>query len=65
MNSVLGHDSVLLDYTRLGKTWATEMNFVMNHGLGAGSIARPVDQKSTRYLVMKDHSIFSYLYILQ
>ena len=30
-----------------GTTWANEMNFVMNHATGAGSIARPVDQLSS------------------
>ena len=33
-------------YVRLRTTWANEMNFVMNHAPRAGSIARPVDQKS-------------------
>ena len=28
-------------------TWANEMNFVMNHAPGAGSIARPVGQQSS------------------
>ena len=29
-----------------GKVWANELNFVMNHAPGAGSI-RPVDLKSS------------------
>ena len=35
MNGVLGHNSAL----GLGTTWAKEMNFVMKHAPGAGSIA--------------------------
>ena len=42
MNDVLSHDSV-----RLYWAGANEMNFVMNHAPGAGSIARPVDQQSS------------------
>ena len=38
MNGVLGHDSVLQGYTGPDTTWANEMNSVMNHALGAGSI---------------------------
>ena len=30
-----------------GTIWASEMNFDMNHALGAGSIARPVDLQSS------------------
>ena len=30
-----------------GTTWANELNFVLNHAPGAGSIARPVDQQSS------------------
>ena len=30
-----------------GKTWANEMNFVMNHAPGAGSNAQPADQQSS------------------
>ena len=37
MNAVKEHDSA----------WANEMNFVMNHAPGAGSLARPVDQQSS------------------
>ena len=37
MNGVLGHYSALQGYT--GTTWANEMNFVMDHFPGAGSIA--------------------------
>ena len=47
MNGDLGPDSALYGYTGTGTTWATEMNFVMNHASGVGSIARPVDQQST------------------
>ena len=36
---LLGHDSALLGYAGPGTTWANEMNFVMNHAPGAGSIA--------------------------
>ena len=46
MIGVLGHDSALYGYTGLGTTWANDMNFVMNHALGAGLIARTVDQQS-------------------
>ena len=38
MNVVLGNDSALLGYTGHWKTWAYEMNFVMHHAHGAGSI---------------------------
>ena len=44
---VLGHDSVSQGYTGQDTTWANEINFVMNHAPGAGSIARPVDQHSS------------------
>ena len=37
MNAVLGHNSALVYW--VGTTWANEMNFVMNHAPGAGSIA--------------------------
>ena len=47
MNDVSGHNSTLLGYTVSGTTWANEMNLVMNHDPGAGSIARPVDPQST------------------
>ena len=48
MIGVLGHDSALLGYTGTGTTWpANEMNFVMNHALGAGLIAWPVDKQSS------------------
>ena len=43
MNGVLGHDSALQGCTGQGTTWVNEMNFVMDHAPGAGSIARPVD----------------------
>ena len=39
MYGVLGHNSALT-------TWANEMNFVVNHVPGVGSIAQPVDQQS-------------------
>ena len=35
----LGHDSALKGFTGPGTTWANEINFVMNHAPGAGSIA--------------------------
>ena len=47
MNGVLGHDSVLYVYTRPGTTWANEMNIVVNHAPGAGSIAQPVNYQSS------------------
>ena len=47
MNSVQGHNSALEGYTAPETTWANEMNFIMNHAPGAGSIARPVDQQSS------------------
>ena len=43
MNGVLSHDSALQGFTGPGTNWANEMNFVMNHAAGEGSIARPVD----------------------
>ena len=46
INGVLGHNSALTGYTGLGITRANEMNIVMNHVPGAGSIPRPVDQQS-------------------
>ena len=46
MNGVLGHDSALVWLYWAGATWDIEMNFVMKHALGAGLIARPVDQQS-------------------
>ena len=45
--AVLGHNSALLGYIKPGITYANEMNFVMNHAPGAGSLARPVDPQST------------------
>ena len=42
MISDLGHDSALSGYTGPGTKWANEMNFIMNHAPGAGSIVRPV-----------------------
>ena len=38
MVGVLVHDSVLQGYTSPGTTWANDMNFIMNHAPGAGSI---------------------------
>ena len=38
MNVVLGHNSALYDYNRLGTIWVNEMNFIVNHAPGAGSI---------------------------
>ena len=46
INGVLGHDSVWQGYTGPNTTWANEINSVMNHAPGAGSLARPVDQQS-------------------
>ena len=43
MNGVLAHDSALYGYIGSGTTWVNEMNFVMNHAPGAGSIAQLVD----------------------
>ena len=47
MVGVLGHNSALKGYTGPGTTWADEMNFVLNHAPGAGSLARPVHQQSS------------------
>ena len=47
MIDVLGHDFALSGTTGQGTTWASELNFVMNHTPGAGSIAGPVDQQSS------------------
>ena len=44
MIGILGHDSALYGYTGQGTILANEMNFVMNHATGAGSIDRPVSQ---------------------
>ena len=38
-------------YTGPGTTWGNEMNFVMKHAPGAGSIARPVKQQSCATLI--------------
>ena len=51
MNGVLGTDSALQGNTGPGTTWSNEMNFVMNHGPGAGLIAKPVDQQSSMLLL--------------
>ena len=47
MNGVLGHSSAWQGYTGPGTTCANEMNYVMNHAPGAGSLARPVDLQSS------------------
>ena len=47
MTGVLDHDSAIQGYTQPGTTWANEMNIVMNHAPGAGSIARLVYQQSS------------------
>ena len=47
MNGVLGHDSAFVRLCWAGDNLANEMNFVMNHAPGAGSITRPVDQRAT------------------
>ena len=44
INGVLGPYSAPVRLTGTGTSWANEINFVMNHAPGAGSIARPVDQ---------------------
>ena len=59
MIGVLVHDSTLYGYTGPGTTWASEMNFVMNHAPGTGSIARPVDQQS-RALPLYHGMVFRY-----
>ena len=46
MNGISSHDSAHVRLFWPGTTWANEPNFVMNHALGAGLIARPVDQQS-------------------
>ena len=47
MNGVQGHDSALQGYTGPRTAWANEINFVMSHAPGAGSIAQPVDLQSS------------------
>ena len=39
MNGVLGCDLALYGYTEPGITWDYDMNFIINHTPGAGSIA--------------------------
>ena len=39
---ILAHVSAVQGNTGPGTTWANEMNFIINHAPGAGSIARPV-----------------------
>ena len=38
-------------FTGLGTTWTNEMDFGMNHALGAGLITRPVDLQSSTLLL--------------
>ena len=40
MNGILGHNSLLYCYIRLGINWATKMNFGRNHAPGAGLITQ-------------------------
>ena len=47
MIGALGHDSAPQGYTGPGTTWANEMNVNINHALGAGSLAQPVDLQSS------------------
>ena len=47
MNGVLGHDSTLVRLYWAGVTQVNEVNLIMKHVPGAGSIARPVDQQSS------------------
>ena len=51
MNSVLGYD------TRPRTIWDYEMNFVMHHSPGAGSIARPVDEQSSALPLYQGHPL--------
>ena len=44
-------------FTGLGTTKANEMNFVMTHAPGAGSITQPVDQESNVYYCTTDAPI--------
>ena len=53
MICILNHDSTLVKLCWAGTTWANEMN----HALGAGSIARPVDQQSIATIVPRMPSI--------
>ena len=67
MNGILRHDSAVQGYTGPGSTWTNEMNFVMNHALGARSITRstcwphcitytPVSVTAIRWLVQYHYS---------
>ena len=47
MNGVLGPRFYAVSLYWPGTTWANEMKFVMNHVPSAGSIARPIDQRSS------------------
>ena len=53
IDDVAGHDSALYGYTRSGTTSADEVNFVMNHARGAGSISIPVDLQSSATIVLR------------
>ena len=44
---VLGHNSAMYGYTRLGVTWVNEMNFVMDYAPDAGSMAQLIDLQSS------------------
>ena len=55
MNGGLGHDSVLLGFTRPGTAWVNEMNFEMNHAPGAGSITQSVDLQSSELPLCHDY----------
>ena len=54
MIGVLSHDSALSRYTGPGTTWANEMNFVMTHAPGAGSINIVI--KSTNYSILTSYN---------
>ena len=45
--NVSGLDLAVQGYVGPGYTWANEMNFVINHVPGAGSLSRIVDQQSS------------------
>ena len=48
MNGILGHDSAVYSNSGLEKSWVNGMNFVMNHACGAGLLAPPIDQQSSK-----------------
>ena len=60
---ILGHESTLYGYTGHGTTWANEMNFVLNHAPGAGSIVtcRPAVQHTTTELRMPPYNLRGYI----